>query len=125
MARAVINVSGVKVNFFVTHLSYDGEGGGSSRAKQFGEIASVLSRHDNFVLSGDFNTRNLGEYEVIKGSALVNTKADPQVTYPDGNSPLDNLVYSTATWKFEKINVVQKSYSDHYMIYAQATFINK
>ena len=125
LAHAVINVSGVKVNFFVTHLSYDGEGGGSSRSKQFSELAAVLSRHDNFVLSGDFNTRNLEEYDVIKGSALVNTKADPQVTYPDGNSPLDNLVYSTATWKFEKINVVQKSYSDHYMIYAQATFINK
>ena len=106
----------------VTHLSYDGEGGGSSRSKQFSEVATELAKYDNFVLSGDFNTRNLDEYSVIAGSALVNTKENPQITYPDGNSPLDNLVYSTSVWKFEKINVVTQSYSDHYMIYASATY---
>lgn len=125
LAHAVINVNGARINFFVTHLSYDGEGGGSSRSKQFGEIAKELAKYDNFVLSGDFNTRNLSEYEVIKDVALVNNKLDPKVTYPDGKSPLDNLVYSKSSWTFEKINVVEKSYSDHYMIYAQATYTKK
>ena len=122
LAHAVINVNGTKINFFVTHLSYDGEGGGSSRSKQFSEVASELAKYDNFVLSGDFNTRNLDEYNVISGSALVNSKDDPKVTYPDGRSPLDNLVYSTATWKFGAINVVTNSYSDHYMIHSLGTF---
>ena len=122
LAHAVINVNGTKINFFVTHLSYDGEGGGSSRSKQFSEVASELAKYDNFVLSGDFNTRNLDEYNVISGSALVNSKDDPKVTYPDGRSPLDNLVYSTATWKFGAINVVTNSYSDHYMIHSVGTF---
>ncbi len=122
LAHAVINVNGTKVNFFVTHLSYDGEGGGSSRSKQFGEVATELAKYDNFVLSGDFNTRNLDEYNVIKGSALVNSKEDPKVTYPDGKSPLDNLVYSTATWRFGVINVVTNSYSDHYMVHSVGTF---
>ena len=122
LAHAVINVNGEKINFFVTHLSYDGEGGGSSRSKQFSEIATELAKYDNFVLTGDFNARNLDEYNVIKGSALVNSKANPQVTYPDGNSPLDNIVYSTAVWKFDKINVVKSSYSDHYMVHSLGTF---
>jgi endonuclease/exonuclease/phosphatase family metal-dependent hydrolase len=122
LAHAVINVNGTKINFFVTHLSYDGEGGGSSRSKQFSEVASELAKYDNFVLSGEFNTRNLDEYNVISGSALVNSKDDPKVTYPDGRSPLDNLVYSTATWKFGAINVVTNSYSDHYMIHSVGTF---
>ena len=117
-----INVDGTYVNFFVTHLSYDGEGGGASRTKQFSEVAAELAKYDNFVLSGDFNTRNLDEYSVIFGSALVNTKENPQITYPDGRSPLDNLVYSTSTWKFDKITVVTDSYSDHYMIYSIGTF---
>ena len=122
LAHAVINVNGEKINFFVTHLSYDGEGGGSSRSTQFKEVAKELAKYDNFVLSGDFNTRNLNEYDVISGSALVNSKDDPQITYPDGRSPLDNLVYSTSVWKFDKINVVTNSYSDHYMVHSQGTF---
>ena len=122
LGHCVINVNNEKINFFVTHLSYDGEGGGSSRTKQFSEIAAELAKYDNFVLSGDFNTRNLDEYNVIAGSALVNTKENPQITYPDGRSPLDNLVYSTSTWSFEKINVVTNSYSDHYMIHSVGTF---
>lgn len=125
LAHAVINVNGEKINFFVTHLSYDGEGGGSSRSTQFKQIAAELSKYDNFVLSGDFNTRDLTEYEVIKGSALVNTKENPQITYPDGRSPLDNLVYSTSCWNFDKINVVTQSYSDHYMIHSLATYTKK
>ena len=120
-----INVNGTMINFFVTHLSYDGEGGGSSRSKQFSEVATELAKYDNFVLSGDFNTRNLDEYNVINGSALVNSKEDPRVTYPDGKSPLDNLVYSTSTWAFGEINVVTESYSDHYMIHAVGTFTEK
>ena len=125
LAHAVINVNGERINFFVTHLSYDGEGGGSSRSTQFKQIAAELSKYDNFVLSGDFNTRDLTEYEVIKGSALVNTKENPQITYPDGRSPLDNLVYSTSCWNFDKINVVTQSYSDHYMIHSLATYTKK
>lgn len=120
-----INVNGTMINFFVTHLSYDGEGGGSSRSKQFSEIAAELAKYDNFVLSGDFNTRNLDEYNVIEGSALVNTKEDPKVTYPDGRSPLDNLVYSTENWKLGVINVVTDSYSDHYMIHSMGTYTEK
>ena len=81
-----------------------------------------LAKYDNFVLSGDFNTRNLDEYSVISNSALVNAKENPQITYPNGSSPLDNIVYSTSSWSFENINVVTQSYSDHYMIHAQATF---
>ena len=125
LGHCVINVNGEKINFFVTHLSYDGEEGGASRSKQFSEVAAELAKYDNFVLSGDFNTRNLDEYSVIAGSKLVNSKENPQITYPDGKSPLDNLVYSTSTWKFGIINVVKESYSDHYMIHSVGTFTKK
>ena len=118
-------MNGEKINFFVTHLSYDGESGGASRSKQFSEVATELAKYDNFVLSGDFNTRNLAEYEVIAGSKLVNSRENPKITYPDGKSPLDNLVYSTSTWKFGAINVVTQSYSDHYMIHSVGTFTKK
>lgn len=122
LGHAKIDVDGTEINFFVTHLSYDGEGGGSSRSKQFSEVATELAKYDNFILSGDFNTRNLDEYTVIKGSALVNNKENETITYPDGRSPLDNLVYSTSVWKFDKINVVKESYSDHYMVWTEFTY---
>ena len=123
LAHAEIDVNGTIVHFFVTHLSYDGEGGGSSRAKQFNEIATKLSGYDNFILTGDFNTRDLTEYKVISNSAMVNAKG--AVTYPDGNSPLDNIVYSTKAWTFGEPTIITKSYSDHYMIFAQGTYIKK
>ena len=128
LAHSVINVNGEKINFFVTHLSYDEESsnkGKEYRAKQFNEIANEFAKHENFVLAGDFNTRYLDEYSVIKNSKLVNTKEAPQITYPDGRSPLDNLVYSTSVWTFDKINVVTNSYSDHYMIHSEATYTRK
>ncbi len=124
LGRATIIKDGTPINFFVTHLTYDDEPGSNSntRKTQFTQIANELAKYDNFVLSGDFNTRNLSEYEVIKNSALVNTKTNPQITYPDGRSPLDNLVYSKDNWKFGSARIVTNSYSDHYMIYAQATY---
>lgn len=122
LAHAKIKVDGEIVNFFVTHLSYDEEGGGTSRSKQFSEVATELAKHDNFVLTGDFNTRDLTEYNVIKGSALVNNSTNTLITYPDGRSPLDNIVYSTSKWKFGAGKLITNSYSDHYAIYSQAIF---
>lgn len=124
LGRATIVKKNTKINFFVTHLSYDGEDGTNSntRKTQFSQIASELAKYDNFVLSGDFNTRNLGEYSVIRKSALVNTKENPQITYPDGRSPLDNLVYSTNVWTFGDPKIIKNSYSDHYMICSQGVY---
>ena len=122
LGRAEINVNGQKINFFVTHLSYDGEGGGASRATQFQEVANKLASYGNFLLTGDFNTRNLDEYAVIKNSALVNSKTNTVITYPEGRSPLDNIVYSTANFTATAPNVVTESYSDHYMIWSTLTY---
>ena len=122
LAHAEIDVNGTVIHFFVTHLSYDGEGGGASRTKQFKEIANKLGNYNNFILTGDFNTRNLDEYNVIKNAALVNSKTNSVITYPDGRSPLDNIVYSTAHFTASGPNVVTNSYSDHYMIWSTLTY---
>jgi endonuclease/exonuclease/phosphatase family metal-dependent hydrolase len=122
LAHAEIDVNGTTVDFFVTHVSYDDEGGGASRAKQFKEIANKLANYDNFILTGDFNTRNLDEYSVIANSTLVNSKENNVVTYPDGRSPVDNIVYSTANFSDSGPNVVTNSYSDHYMLWSTLTY---
>ena len=122
LAHAEINVNGTIVHFFVTHLSYDGEGGGASRTTQFKEVANKFAKYENFILMGDFNTRNLDEYNVIKNSALVNSKSNSVITYPDGKSPLDNIVYSTECFSAGGPNVVTNSYSDHYMLWSTLTY---
>ena len=123
LAHAEILVENTIVHFFVTHLSYDGESG--SRATQFKEIANTLAKYDNFILSGDFNTRNFNEYSVIKNSALVNNSSTNLITYPDGKSPLDNLVYSTSVFTSAAPQVVTNSYSDHYMLWTTITYTEK
>ena len=122
LAHAELDVNGTTVHFFVTHVSYDGESGGASRTKQFKEIANKLANYDKFILTGDFNTRNLDEYSVIKNAALINSKENNVVTYPDGRSPVDNIVYSTSSFTGGTPNVVTNSYSDHYMLWSTLTY---
>ena len=122
LAHAELDVNGTTVHFFVTHVSYDGESGWASRTKQFKEIANKLANYDNFILTGDFNTRNLDEYSVIKNAALINSKENNVVTYPDGRSPVDNIVYSTSSFTGGTPNVVTNSYSDHYMLWSTLTY---
>lgn len=115
LARAAIDVNGTEVNFFVTHLSHESK---ATRTRQFAQLAKILAEYDNFILTGDFNTADLTEYEVIAGAATVNNSQFSVVTFPEKSSTIDNIVYSTNTWRFDKPQTVTDESSDHYLLYA-------
>lgn len=104
-----------KITFLVTHLTFRNK---DIRISQLSQLADILSQMDEFVLTGDFNTFDLGALDGMSGVGRVNRLDSPTVTFPDGNLCIDNIVYSESTWCFGKINLVTESYSDHYMIYA-------
>lgn len=115
-----IDVNGLTVNFLVTHLTFDTP---EIRKAQLSEVASILSQKGNFILSGDFNTSDLGALDALEGVARINKLESPTVTFPEDEISIDNILYSTDKWSFGDINVVTESHSDHYMIWAEAEFI--
>ena len=115
-----IDVNGKHISFFVTHLSFRSL---KYRNEQLEVLASELSKKEDFVLTGDFNSSDLGALDLLDGVGRINKKEAPTVTFPDGLLSIDNILYSKKHWNFDEINVLTESYSDHYMIWADATFI--
>ena len=118
---AKIDVNGTIINFFSTHLSFESK---SLRDKQYEQIASLVGDLDNFIITGDFNTADFNEYAPIKNSDMVNNQKHSIYTFPAAgpSSSIDNIVYSTGNWSFEKPSILQNKHSDHCMLYAVGTF---
>lgn len=117
-----IDVNGTVVDFLVTHLTFDTP---SIREAQLGDVAEILSSKKGFILSGDFNTSDLGALDEMQGVARINKKETPVITFPEDGISIDNILYSTDKWRFGDINVVKKSHSDHYMIWAEAELLSE
>ena len=126
LARATIRVHNELINFFVTHLSYNGEAG-TNRAQQFAAVANKIANYKNVILTGDFNTEDWPQFNPIvnKGFLLV-SKSDSDKTgthYVDGYGylALDNIVHSkifTASGR----NFIDNGASDHRLLYATLTY---
>lgn len=122
LGRALIDVDGIHINFFVTHLSHDSD---TTRARQFDQIAAILKSYGDFVLTGDFNTSNFDEYAVIEYAGAVNNASHSVATFPKTNASIDNIVYSAETWEFSAPRILTASHSDHYMLYATGNFLKR
>ena len=126
LARAGITVHNEVINFFVTHLSYNGEPG-TNRAEQFAAVANKIANYNNVILTGDFNTEDWPQFNPIvnKGFLLVN-KSDSDKTgthYIDGYGYLaiDNIVHSKIFTSSDR-DIIDNNASDHYLLYATLTY---
>ena len=126
LARAGIRVNNELINFFVTHLSYNGEPG-TNRAQQFTTLANKIANYSNVIVTGDFNTDHWPQFDPIvnKGFLLVN-KSDSDKTgthYVDGYGYLaiDNIVHSKIFTSSGRA-VVNNGASDHHLLYATLTY---
>ena len=114
LGHAVIDVNGFQFDFFNTHLSYEDT---TLRKEQFFEVSEKTDACKNFILTGDFNTADFTEFTIL-GANLINKVGRWYPTFPGGNSAIDNIVYTDA---FKEIasGTVTKSFSDHYMLWAE------
>ncbi len=117
LGRTKIDALGREISFYVTHLTFDTE---DIRKGQLLWLSSFLGDNSNFVLTGDFNTNDLGALDECDGVERINKKDSPTITFPEDSIAIDNIVYSSRAWRFGNINTVTDSYSDHYMIWADA-----
>ena len=126
LARATIRVHNELINFFVTHLSYNGEPG-TDRAPQFATIANKIANYNKVILVGDFNTEHWPQFNPIvnKGFLLV-SKSDSDKTgthYVDGYGylALDNIVHSKIFTSSGR-NFIDNGASDHRLLYVTLTY---
>ena len=113
--KAVIDIDGEQINFFVTHLSYEDM---TLNAEQAATVVKELRETDgNFILTGDFNTSNFRVYERA-GFGVANSGENSVPTFDD--TIIDNIIYSKDLYEFSAPSNLPNGHSDHNMLYATA-----
>jgi endonuclease/exonuclease/phosphatase family metal-dependent hydrolase len=116
LAKAVIDVNGTQISFFVTHLSYEDM---TLNAAQTETVIGELNKASgNFILTGDFNTSDFTAYENA-GFGAVNNSSYRVPTFD--NSYIDNIIYSKEFYELSTPSILANGHSDHNMLYATAT----
>lgn len=111
--HALIEVNGVHVHFFNTHLSYEKA---EIRAAQMAQIAAAADAGRGYILTADFNTANLGEFKVFGDAVLVNEGKYP--TFPSSSSAIDNIVLESG-WRITDSGMLASGKSDHNLLWAE------
>lgn len=114
IGHAVLDVNGKLVHFFNTHLSYESK---SLRTAQFAQIAEMLPKDAPYVLTGDFNTADFTEFDVLN-STLVNNKENRLPSFYSSGTAIDNIVISD-NWAVVESGMPRVKHSDHYMIWCE------
>ena len=103
-----------RVTFCNTHLSVETA---EAREAQFAYLGELLASEDFFVLTGDFNTVELGGFERIAGERFVNRGQYP--TFAPTGSPIDNIVYGAAWRLLDAGMKSSEGHSDHNLLWAE------
>jgi len=114
--RCVIDVNGVDVNFFNTHLSTQEE----LRPAQFARLNELTRRYRPFILTGDFNIVDFGEYNAWQDAIMANTAERPLDSYfgelYDGEiRAIDNIIVS-GDLQIANVAIPESGYSDHHLL---------
>ena len=111
--HARIEVNGVEIDFFNTHLSYEKK---ELRDVQFAQLADLAVPCRGYIVTGDFNTANLNEFKVFTDSELVNE--GKYATFPSSSSAIDNIVLESG-WGITDSGMVATKHSDHNLLWAE------
>lgn len=114
LGHAVVFVDGLKVDAFVTHLSYQSS---SLRINQMETIAGQLAGCEHYVIMGDFNSFNLEDIFHLGGDYYVNRPDRSYITFRRRDMAIDNIVVSKSFTELSS-GVSEKEGSDHKLLYA-------
>ncbi|MBR0235858.1 MAG: endonuclease/exonuclease/phosphatase family protein [Clostridia bacterium] len=116
VGHAVVDIDGMKLDVFVTHLSYEDR---TVRISQMKTIGKMLSGCESYALMGDFNCFDLGEITNLGGAYYVNRPDRRYATFRRYSSfSPDNIVVSD---NFTEISSAMSDAdcSDHRLLYAR------
>lgn len=112
LLHAKIDVNGETLDFFVTH------GQQVCIRRQLEKANEYISQCESFILAGDFNTSNYGNYKLIENSYTVVGELNPILTSEEHS--FDNLVISNDIVS-KNVRTIDTQHSDHYMLLADVT----
>ena len=114
LAHAVIEIDGVEIDFYNTHLSYENK---EIRATQLGEIREIIGDNPRAILAGDFNVSSTREIETaLPDHRRANKNNQP--TFPVGREVIDEIVCTTY-WSIRSCEVYDvHGNSDHNLLFA-------
>ena len=119
VGHAVIDVNGVLFDFFNTHLSYESL---PLRTGQFAQLATLLGECETYILTGDFNTAVMSEFDVLPDVTLANS--GKLGTFPSSGKAIDNIAVSP-DWKVVTVDMGPLGHSDHRLLWAELKFERK
>lgn len=115
--QTIINVNGIRVNIFVTHLEWKDK---NIRQKQILQVKNIIeSVNGPIILMGDFNTQSTDEVKVFLQKLNVIYGEERPITVPEKNTLLDYIFFSKDI-KLLKWDIDKNEISDHYPV--KATF---
>lgn len=119
VGHAVIDVNGVLFDFFNTHLSYESL---ELRRGQFAHLATMLADCETYILTGDFNTADMTEFDVLPDATLANPGKFG--TFPSSGKAIDNIAVSP-DWNVVTVDMGPLGHSDHRLLWAELKFERK
>lgn len=113
VGHAVVNADGVRLDVFVTHLSFEER---SLRIAQMKKIAGMLKRCSRYVLLGDLNSFNIEDISYLEAAYYVNRADRRYQTFRRFNSSPDNIILSEGFTELST-GVSDAECSDHRLLY--------
>ena len=116
LLAATIDVEGLRLRAYVTHLVAWGRLGSRTRLMQAEAVAKRMARSDlPFVLTGDFNSDPRSEeLSVFRNATFVSSV----VTHRATKKCLDSIFVSPG-WQIRSAEVLQRGPSDHWPLVAE------
>jgi endonuclease/exonuclease/phosphatase family metal-dependent hydrolase len=121
LLAATVDVDGLRLRTYVTHLVAWGRFGARTRLTQAEAVARTTSRSDlPFVLAGDFNSDpHSEELAVFRNANFVSSCfVDTVITHRATKKCLD-YIFVGPRWKIRSAEVVQRGPSDHWPLVAE------
>ena len=115
LGHAVISVDGLKLDAFVTHLSFEDR---SVRIKQMKTIAKLLKGCGRYVLMADLNSFNIEDINYLEAAYYINREDRRYGTFRRFGSSPDNIVVSEGFTELSS-GVSDAECSDHKLLYAR------
>lgn len=118
LAHAVIEVSGIKIDFFNTHLSFETP---EIRGTQLSEILAAMGESRTAILTGDFNVSSTAEIDLALPEHR-RANRDNLPTFPVGREVIDEIVCAYP-WSITDCTVYDvKGNSDHNLLTAELRY---
>ena len=117
---ATIEIDGVRLIAYVTHLVAWARFGSRTRLQQAEAVARLVAKSElPFVLMGDFNTNPTGEELRVfhDGTIVTSCFAEKIVTHRATKQCLD-YIFTDPNWRIRDARVIERGPSDHWPLLA-------